>query len=296
MRELILRGLHLFFLSLSFGISLSLPSDFLCAPSSSLAYSLYLTLAMCFPALIPLVTIIHFYNPPPPRCPFHFEFPLSPILPPLLAGFMGLWCMVISQQTHLSAHSLSSFGTFLIFSLVARRGLWAVWRCSRNVYIWLVRTQQSEMYRQRSRRGRNGKTESKIAEQKNKDELQKGAQNTKSKHNTPMKANTQWTWIQINSMSGLCAGIFLISVHQRTTLLSFGFDLVVHFVCNKKHLGHKVLLSWKSTAGGFIVAGLVDQAKPVISYWGITLYILHHLTPLTKKAISSHLENAIFSW
>lgn len=47
--------------------------------------------------------------------------------------------------------------------------------------------QQRELYRQRSRGGQNGKTESKIAEQKNKDELQKGAVNTNSKHNTTDK-------------------------------------------------------------------------------------------------------------
>lgn len=241
MRALILRGLHLFFLSLSFGISLSLPSDFLCAPSSSLGFSLYLTLAMCFPALIPLLTVIHFCNTPPPHvlsilnslCP-QFSEPTPPTPPPpsLLAGFMGLWCMVISQQTHLSAHSLSSFRAFLFFPPVARRGLWALWRCSRDVYIWLVHTQQSEMYRQKSTRGQSGENSSqKLRNWRIKMSFKKEHWIQILSTTPQIKANTRWTWIQIKPMSGLCAGIFLISVHQRTTLLSFGFDLVLRFVC-----------------------------------------------------------------
>lgn len=134
MRELILRGLHLFFPSLSLCISVSLPPDILPAPSWS-SFFLPLILSLCFSALILLLTIIHIcissFSPPccslvefPPSLIHHLFPSLPPCHPPpslwFLAGFMGLWCMVISLQTHLSAYSVSSFSFLFSPALLSR--------------------------------------------------------------------------------------------------------------------------------------------------------------------------------
>ena len=125
MRELIPGSLHLFFRSLYLSVFqiLCLLTFSLFPPDLHISFPLN---SLCFRALslhpfflLPFMSVPLLNSPPSAGSP---SFPLP------RRGFMGLWCMVISAQTHLSAHSLSSFPflsltlSFFFLFLVAQQG------------------------------------------------------------------------------------------------------------------------------------------------------------------------------
>ncbi len=168
-----------------------------------------------------------------PSVPSSPSFPLS-----LLAGFMGSWCMVISLQTHLSAHSLSSFPSLLLSSCCSaglRAVRWCLWDVYiRSVCIWnrvkcMARTEVGRTQQNGAMKCRRVKTNTEDDEP----EQWINSKHITTERPTQRRAELKWNPREAN-MQRKNPSLIFKNQYEKTIYPSIQSHYLVSYLCSKK--------------------------------------------------------------